>query len=247
MSTGETQPNRDARGEKKLTAPGSARRQTGHDERGSDCAARETAAAISLEPATDNSSYERRERHRRRWNTGESGAAYNLNSIYTDGTTFTSDGLDGAGYAYSSNLLTPNRMLNGIQFNFGPANQPDAVYGDRASRLRLPAGHFATLQLLAGGIYGPVLDQAITVTYTDGSTSVFTQNFNDWCSCGPNPGDLAGRTSSGGDALSRFTRRHGRITQESYLYGYSFALNPAKTVQSLACPTIATSLFWRQL
>jgi hypothetical protein len=161
-------------------------------------------------------------------------SAYNRNSIYADGTTFTSDGLDGAGYAYSSDLLTANRILNGIQFNFGPANQPDAVYGD-GKPISLPAGQFATLQLLAAGIYGPVLGQAITVTYTDGSTSVFTQNFSDWCGCVPNPGEQPGELLA--VAMPYRDSRDGkRDNQVSYLYGYSFALNRIKTVQSLTLP-----------
>ena len=161
-------------------------------------------------------------------------SAYNRNSIYADGTNFTSDGLDGAGYAYSSDLLTANRILNGIQFNFGPANQPDAVYGD-GKPISLPAGQFATLQLLAAGIYGPVLGQAITVTYTDGSTSVFTQNFSDWCGCVPNPGEQPGELLA--VAMPYRDSRDGkRDNQESYLYGYTFALNRAKTVQSLTLP-----------
>jgi hypothetical protein len=161
-------------------------------------------------------------------------SAYNRNSIYADGTTFTSDGLDGAGYAYSSDLLTANRILNGIQFNFGPANQPDAVYGD-GKPISLPAGQFATLQLLAAGIYGPVLGQAITVTYTDGSTSVFTQNFSDWCGCVPNPGEQPGELLA--VAMPYRDSRDGkRDNQESYLYGYTFALNRTKTVQSLTLP-----------
>ena len=161
-------------------------------------------------------------------------SAYNRNSIYADGTTFTSDGLDGAGYAYSSDLLTANRILNGIQFNFGPANQPDAVYGD-GKPISLPAGQFATLQLLAAGIYGPVLGQAITVTYTDGSTSVFTQNFSDWCGCVPNPGEQPGELLA--VAMPYRDSRDGkRDNQDSYLYGYTFALNRTKTVQSLTLP-----------
>lgn len=161
-------------------------------------------------------------------------SAYNLNSIYTDGTTFKTDGLDGAGYAYSSNLLTANRILNGIQFNFGPANQLDAVHGS-GQPISLPAGQFATLQLLAAGVYGPVLGQTITVTYTDGSTSTFTQNFSDWCGCVPNPGEQPGESL----AVSmpyRNSRNGAQDNQESYLYGYTFALNRSKTVQSFAVP-----------
>jgi len=161
-------------------------------------------------------------------------SAYNRNSIYTDGTSFTSNGLDGEGYAYSSNLLTGSRILNGIQFNFGPVNQPDAVHGD-GKPISLPAGQFATFQLLAAGVYGPVLGQAITVTYTDGSTSMFTQNFSDWCGCVPNPGEQPGE-SLAVVMPYRDSRDGAQDKQESYLYGYTFALNRAKTVQSLTLP-----------
>jgi ABC-type transport system involved in multi-copper enzyme maturation permease subunit len=161
-------------------------------------------------------------------------SAYNLNGIYTDSTTFTTEGVDGAGYAYSANLLTPNRVLNGIQFNFGPANQPDAIYGS-GQLITLPAGQFARLQVLAGSAYGPVLDQSFAVTYTDGSTSTFTQSFNDWCNCGATHEELAGETLA--VAMPYRDSRDGRQDrEESYLYGYTFALNPAKTVQSLALP-----------
>ena len=160
--------------------------------------------------------------------------AYNLNGIYTDSTNFAAEGVDGAGYAYSSNLLTPNRVLNGIQFNFGPANQPDAIYG-AGQAITLPAGQFARLQVLAGAAYGPVLDQAFAVTYTDGSTSNFTQSFNDWCNCGAKHEELAGETLA--VAMPYRDSRDGQQDrQESYIYGYTFALNPAKTVQSLALP-----------
>jgi hypothetical protein len=160
--------------------------------------------------------------------------AFNLNSIYTDNTTFKTDGLDAAGYAYSSNLLTANRVFNGVQFNFGPADQLDAVHGT-GQPISLPAGQFATLQLMAAGAYGPVLGQTVTVTYTDGTDSTFTQNFSDWCACAPNSGEQPGeslavtmpyRDSSGGT----------QDNQESYLYAYTFALDRAKTVQSLILP-----------
>jgi hypothetical protein len=161
-------------------------------------------------------------------------SSYNLNGIYTDSATFTTEGLDRAGYVYSSNLLTANRILNGIQFNFGPANQLNAVYG-AGQLIKLPAGQFATLQVLAAAVYGPVLNQSLTVTYSDGSTSTFTQSFSDWCSCGANSGEQPGESL----AVAMPYRDSGNSTQdnqESYLYGYTFALNHAKTVQSLTLP-----------
>lgn len=161
-------------------------------------------------------------------------AAYNLTGIYTDGTTYNGVGLDGIGYAFSSNLLTPNRILDGVQFNFGPANQPNAVHGD-GHEIKLPAGQFAGLQLLATGVEGSALDQPITVTYTDGSNSTFTQNFSDWCSCSTNSGEQTGETL----AVVMPYRISSSGTQDYrpfYLYGYSFALNHAKTAQSLILP-----------
>jgi ABC-type transport system involved in multi-copper enzyme maturation permease subunit len=160
--------------------------------------------------------------------------AFNLDGIFTDGTTVTSDGLDGVGFAYSSNLLTANRILNGVQFNFGPPNRLDAVHGG-APPIFLPAGQFATLQLLAAAVNGPALQQTINVTYTDGSTSAFTQNFSDWCSCRPNPGEQPGETL----AVSTPYRDVRSGTQDGnpfYLYGYVFALNRAKTVRTLTLP-----------
>lgn len=159
---------------------------------------------------------------------------YNLNAIYADTTSFTDNGLDGEGNVYSSNLLTANRILDGIQFNLGPANQPDAVYS-AGQLIKLPGGKFATLRVLAASIYGPVLHETITVTYADGTTGTFTQSFSDWCGCVPNPGEQPGE-SLAVVMPYRDSRNGAHDDQESYLYGYTFALNPDKTVQSLTLP-----------
>lgn len=106
-------------------------------------------------------------------------SAYNTYAIYTDGKTITTSGLDGLGDAYSANLLTPHRILNDVQFNFGPANKLDAVAG-AGQTIALPQGPYATLQLLATGYNGDQSAQTVTVTYSDGTTSTFTQSFSDW-------------------------------------------------------------------
>jgi hypothetical protein len=162
-------------------------------------------------------------------------SAFNLNGIYTDGTTFpATSGLDGAGSAYSSNLLTGNRILNGVQFNFGPSNQPNAVYGT-GSPIPLPSGQFTTLQMLATGIDGPVSSQTLSVTYTDGTTTTFTQSFSDWCGCSTNPGQQSGETFA--VAMPYRDLNTGAQDDRPFnLYGYTFVLNSAKTVQSLTLP-----------
>jgi ABC-type transport system involved in multi-copper enzyme maturation permease subunit len=91
------------------------------------------------------------------------------------------------------------------------------------------------LQLLAAGIYGPVTNQPITVTYTDGSDSSFTQGLNDWCNCGANHVDQSGESLV--VTMPYRDSREGTLDrQESYVYAYSFALDPAKSVQSLTLP-----------
>src|SRR5208282_502522 len=43
---------------------------------------------------------------------------FNVNGIYTDGSTYTTGGLDGTGYSYSANLLTKSRVFSGTAFEF---------------------------------------------------------------------------------------------------------------------------------
>jgi hypothetical protein len=69
------------------------------------------------------------------------------------------------------------------------------------------------------------------VSYSDGTTSTFTQSLSDWFT----PQNYAGET-----AVLQMPYRiysNGTVDNEPfYLYGYSFALNSAKTVQSLTLP-----------
>jgi subtilase family serine protease len=161
-------------------------------------------------------------------------SAYNVNGIYTDGTSFTTGGLDGDGNAYSSTLLTANRIYNGTQFNFGPANAPDAVKGT-GQTITLPAGQFTTLQLLGTGINGSQAAQPIIVTYTDGSTSTFTQGFGDWAS---GLGGFTNESEAVGMAYFNVNASNGggKGSGQRNLYAYYLALNSAKTVASLTLP-----------
>jgi hypothetical protein len=158
-------------------------------------------------------------------------SAYNLNGIYTDGATSATNGLDGDGNAYSSELLTANRILNGVQFNFGPANAPDAVQGS-GQTINLPAGQFTTLQLLGTGVNGHQAAQLFAVTYTDGTTSTFTQGFGDWAS------GLGGFANQSEAVAMTYVdaNNNTKVSGQRNLYAYFFALNSAKTVASLTLP-----------
>jgi hypothetical protein len=169
-------------------------------------------------------------------------SAYNIYGFYTDAAAPTitpTNSLDGVGSVYSANLLNSGLDFNGVQFAFGPANAPDAVTGSGSGPIALPAGSFGTLQMLATGIEGNQTSQAITVTYTDNSTSQFTESFSDWCSAlngggcvstGNNPGESVAVAMPYRDTTT------GPDNRVFYLYHYSFALNTTKTAQSLTLP-----------
>ncbi len=158
---------------------------------------------------------------------------FNIDGIYTDGTKYTTGGLDGTGYSYSSNLLTTSRVLNKVLFDFGPANQPDAVSCSGQS-VSLPAGQFSYLELLATGVEGSQASQTLTVNYTDGTSSQFVQSFSDWFS----PQKFHGEFEGVAMAYRNFD--NGTKDKRTFnLYAYRLALNPAKIVQSVSLPNDA--------
>ncbi len=155
---------------------------------------------------------------------------FNLNGIYTDGTIYTTGGLDGGGYSYSANLLTPSRVFNGTLFTFGPANELDAV-GCSGQTVALIPGKYSSLMLLATGIEGNQKSETLTVKYTDGTSTKFTQSFSDWFT----PEKYAGESEGVAMAYRNFD--NGTKDQRTFnLYAYTFALNPAKSVKSVTLP-----------
>jgi hypothetical protein len=175
--------------------------------------------------------------------TGEGGvgtpvnlsAAYNVNAFDTDGSNFTPQTGTGGlgGFAYSSNQLTASRVLNGIQFDFGKPNVPDAVLG-AGQTIALPEGRFGTLQLLATGFDGNQSALKLVVTYTDGTTSTFTQSFSDWFAPSNNLSEAEAV------AMPYRDEQNGTMDNRQFnLYGYSFLLNTGKQVKSLTLPNDA--------
>lgn len=156
---------------------------------------------------------------------------FNLYGIYTDGSIYTTGGLDGDGYSYSANLLTGSRVLDSYLFDFGPANSLDAV-GCSGQVVTLPSGQFSAIALLATGIQGSQQAETLTVTYTDGTTAKFTQSFSDWYT----PQNFHGEYESVAMAYRNY--ENGTKDNRTFnLYAYRFALNPAKVVQSITLPS----------
>ncbi len=168
------------------------------------------------------------------------GSFFNRGGIYTDGTKFGScfvscsgGGLDNGGYAYSSSLLGPSTMLNGVVFNYGAANTNNDVSA-AAQTITLPAGQFSSLKIMGTAVGGPQTAQAFVVTYADGTTATFTQSLSDWYTSQ----NYAGETRAVQMAY-RDTNNGGRDTRIFNLYNYSFALNSTKSVQSIKLPNNA--------
>ena len=154
--------------------------------------------------------------------------AANLYGVGTNGATVPGLGIDGGGYAYSATLLGTTATWSGVSFTFGAAGALDAVSN---ATITLPAGNFAKLSMLATGVDGNQPNQAFIVTYTDGTTSTFTQSLSDWFT----PQNYAGESKVLTEAY-RLAPNGSTDNRTFYLYGYTFALNAAKTVKSLTLP-----------
>jgi hypothetical protein len=156
-------------------------------------------------------------------------SSFNRNGIVTDGTHFTNTGVDLDGDSYSSNLLGTSLAFNGSTFTFGPANAPDVVSN---AVIPLPNGQFSKLNMLATAVNGFQKNQSFIVTYTDSSTSVLTQSLSNWVPAGNQVGETTVLTMPYADMWNGTQK-----TKSVAVYGYSLALNPAKTVASIALPS----------
>jgi hypothetical protein len=158
--------------------------------------------------------------------------AYNINAMVTDGLPFAGGGLDGGlnggSTAYSTNLIGVQQTIGGALFYFGPANAPDAV---SARTISLTPAQFSSISLLATGVNGIQLAQRFKVTYTDGTSSNFSQNMSDWFTPQTFSGELKAVTMGYRDN-SQGQRDH----RTFYLYEYKFALNASKTLASITLP-----------
>ncbi len=85
--------------------------------------------------------------------------------------------------------------------------------------------------MLATGVNGNQSSQALTVTYTDGTTSSFTQSFSDWVHPQSFSGESVAVTMAHRDISDGTTQ-----VRTVDLYGYDFALNSSKTVSAITLP-----------
>jgi len=156
-------------------------------------------------------------------------AVANVDGIANNGTAPINGGWDNSGYAYSANLLGTSITYGGSTFTLGAAGAADAVSN---TTIPLPAGNYTTLNLLGAAANGVQTNQSFVVTYTDGTTTTITQSLSDWW--GP-PQNYAGESQ----VLKMpylVTPTGATLNQSVIVYGYTLAINSAKTVKSLTLP-----------
>jgi alpha-mannosidase len=156
-------------------------------------------------------------------------ASYNVKGIYADGSAFApAASADGEGFAYSKEALGSTPLWDGVLFNLGPANAPDAVAGRTVA---LPAGKFASLMILATGLEGGQASQVFTITYADGTSSSVTQSLSDWYESSGYEGESEAVVTP-----YRLESDGSKDNRTFYLFGYSFNLDSSKAVRSVALP-----------
>ena len=152
----------------------------------------------------------------------------NLYGLANSGTAVTGGGADGHGDAFAANLLGGSVTWGGAVFTLAAAGPSSAVAN---KVVPLPQGSNVAVNLLGSGVNGGQLNQVFVVTYTDGTTASFTQSLSDWYT----PKKYSGETTV---ATMAYRVKSTGVTQAGpvYLYGYTFPLNPTKTVASLTLP-----------
>lgn len=155
---------------------------------------------------------------------------FDVYGIYQDGSRYSTGGIDGLGYSYSANLLTGSRVLDGVLFDFGPANEPDVV-ACSGQTIALPPGQFSHMVLLAAGVNGSQTSETLIVHYSDGTSAQVVQNFSDWFT----PQNFVREYEAVGMPYRNFD--DGTKDKRTFnLYAYLFPLNRNKVVQSITVP-----------
>ena len=156
---------------------------------------------------------------------------YNAYGLYTNGSTFSTGGFDNSGSAYSSNSLGTSVTWNGATYPLGPTNAPDAIYGTGTNPIPLPAGYYASLNLLGAMVNNVSPNYTFTVTYTDGTTTSKVINLSDWVYSLNWPGESSIKCNVARNLSTGATQGF-----STCVYGYQIALDSTKIVQSVTLP-----------
>ena len=91
------------------------------------------------------------------------------------------------------------------------------------------------MEILGNAVNGNLTSQKFIVTYTDNTTTTFTQSVSDWYTPQTYTGESIAKTTA-----YRNVYNGTKDNRTFDLYGYTFALNSSKTVKSLTLPGVAS-------
>jgi autotransporter-associated beta strand protein len=158
-------------------------------------------------------------------------SSFNGGADYTDGQTFSNTGgMDGAGDAYSATAMGGNVTNQGTTFAFGTVNGNNVVNAN-GQWVALTSGKYSALTFL-GAATGGTQSGTFTVNYTDGTQQTFTQSMSNWLSGSSAAGEIVASSMPYYDQYDGTSPAY-----TTYLYQYTFEINAAKTVSSIALPT----------
>ncbi len=152
----------------------------------------------------------------------------NIVGIAVDGLPVPNGGLDGSGDAYSARLMQNSVTWSNRTFSFGAAGTLNST---SAKTIALPVGNATTLSVLGTSSHGAQINQPFIVTYADGTTSTFSQSMSDWHTPQYYSGESIVLTMP-----YRVTAGGADKPGPYYLYGYRFAVNSAKVIESVKLP-----------
>lgn len=155
-------------------------------------------------------------------------AVANVFGLFNNRSSSTNGGFDTHGYAISKTLVGASQVWSGATFTLGAAATADAA---SAVIIPLTAGAFSRLKLLATAVNGAQTAQTFVVTYSDGTSATVTQSVSDWFT----PKNYAGESVAMAMTYV-LTSTGAQHAGAYYVYGYTFALDPTKTLQSLTLP-----------
>ncbi len=158
---------------------------------------------------------------------------YDQVGLTTDNATATGN-LDGGGFSYSANALgSPVINWQGVPFLLGPADQDDVVQA-LSQTIAVPSADATSLLLIGTAVQGGQ-SGTFTLHYTDGTTSMVTQEFSDWAYPASNPRESVVATM----VYRNDSQNNGFDTRTMDVYGYSFPFLAGKTLQSITLPANA--------
>ncbi len=158
-------------------------------------------------------------------------SAFNLMGIITDGTKYTTASLNGSGCDFSASQLGNPLAFSSLSYSFGSPNTKNVVKSAKQV-IKLTPGQYSSINVLALAVGTNQKSQVFTVTYSDKSTSKFTQSISDWITPEHYSGESIAKSASYCDAKA------GTETKGTHdLYEYTFKLNNAKTAETLTLPS----------